>query len=125
MTAWRCVGIVHAMRPASAAKAAPSRRAQDGPRIIETALKAFGKIDILICNAGILRVRVASVPPSFWAYRTFVRPPLVPCPRTAHFRRWRRGHGTSCTVCTFAGATAAPERRGTSCERRGTGASSS
>ena len=111
-----------AMRAASAAKAAPCCRAQDGPRIIETALKAFGKIDILICNAGILRVRVAGVRLGFC---TFLRPPFVPCPRTAHFRRWRRGRGTSCTACTFAEATAAPERRGTSCERRGTGASSS
>lgn len=114
-----------AMRDASAAKAAPSRRAQDGPRIIETALKAFGKIDILICNAGILRVRVAGVRRVSGPTVHSCAHPFVPCPRTAHFRRWRRGRGTSCTACTFAEATAAPEPRGTSCERRGTGASSS
>ncbi len=49
--------VVAEIRAAGGDAIADAHNVLDGDRIVETALDAYGRVDILICNAGILRDR--------------------------------------------------------------------
>jgi len=60
--------VVDAIRSAGGTAVADYNSVVDGARIIETAISNFGRIDVLINNAGILRdVTFAKMKPSDWS----------------------------------------------------------
>lgn len=92
---------------------------EEGDKIVKTAVDTWGRVDIVVNNAGILRDKsFQKMTDADWWVASAGAPGAGECALTA-----RGAAGTWCSACTCAARTKSRTRRGPSCRSSSTVAS--